>query len=198
MLASIHPLGERGRRQRWGVTVAAYVAGTVLAATALGGVLGWTGGELRLPAPAMATGSVVALVSVVGLAFDLRVGGLSLPTVHRQVDEEWLDEYRGWVYGAGFGVQLGLGVVTVVNSFTVYLTLILAALSGSAAAGAAIGATFGAVRGVTILASADVRDPDRLRRLHRRLAAWGPASKGLAVGVQGLVAVGGLAAVVAR
>jgi hypothetical protein len=198
MLASIHPLGERGRRQRWGVTVAAYVAGTVLAATALGGVLGWTGGELRLPAPAMATGSVVALVSVVGLAFDLRVGGLSLPTVHRQVDEEWLDEYRGWVYGAGFGVQLGLGVVTVVNSFTVYLTLILAALSGSAAAGAAIGATFGAVRGVTILASADVRDPDRLRRLHRRQAAWGPASKGLAVGVQGLVAVGGLAAVVAR
>jgi hypothetical protein len=146
----------------------------------------------------VATGAVIALVSVVGLAVDLRVRGLAVPTVHRQVDEEWLDEYRGWVYGAGFGVQLGLAVVTVVNSFAVYLMLILAALSGSAAAGAAIGATFGVVRGMTIFASADVRDPERLRRLHRRLAAWGPASKRLAVGVQGLVAVGGLAAVVVR
>jgi sulfite exporter TauE/SafE len=105
------------------------------------------------------------------------------------VNDEWLHRYRGWVCGAGFGFQLGLGVVTVVTSATVYLTLAVELLSGSTLAGAAIGTVFGLVRALPVLAAGRVRRPEQLRRLHRRLQAWGPASRRLAVGVQTAVAV---------
>jgi hypothetical protein len=46
------------------------------------------------------------------------------------VNRTWLDRYRSWVYGAGFGWQLGVGVATFVMSATVYLMVVLAALTG--------------------------------------------------------------------
>ena len=46
------------------------------------------------------------------LAVDL--SNRTVPGPRRQVDERWLDRYRGWVYGVGYGSQLGLGIVTVV------------------------------------------------------------------------------------
>jgi hypothetical protein len=200
MLASIHPLGERARKQRWGLTVSAYVAATVLASAFVGAGLGLVGGWLGFPGGSDATVVVlvVAALAALGATLDLRIGGVSVPTVHRQVDEHWLLRYRGWVYGAGFGFQLGLGVVTVVSTFAVYLTLALALLTGSLAGGLVVGSTFGVVRGTTVLAVAGVRHPDQLHRLHRRLAAWDPASRRLAAGVQGSVAAGAVVALLAR
>ena len=32
------------------------------------------------------------------------------------VHEQWLTRYRGWVYGVGFGAQLGFGLVTIITS----------------------------------------------------------------------------------
>ncbi len=200
MLASIHPLGEQGRRQRWGVTVSAFVIGTVTGAALVGAALGLVGSELGLPGrpSPLATGLLILALAVLGAGLDLRVGGLSVPTVGRQVNEQWLGLYRGWVYGASFGFQLGLGVVTVVSTFTVYLALVLAALTGSLLGGLAGGATFGLVRGATVLAAADVREPQQLHRLHRRLQAWDGATRRLAVAAQGLVALGMVAALVGR
>ena len=40
----------------------------------------------------------------------LHLGGFILPVHHRQVNERWLDQFRPWVYGAGFGWQIGDGV----------------------------------------------------------------------------------------
>ena len=187
MLASIHPLGERARDRRWGVTVSAYVVGSALAATLLGAALGAAGTLLPLT-PASTAGLVIALCAL-ALAFDLHVGGLRLPTVHRQVDKDWLDRYRGWVVGVGFGVQLGLGVVTIVTTAAVYLTLALALLTGSPAAGAAVGATFGLVRALVILAVARVRGPDELRAALRRMQALRPLSDRIGIAVQALVLV---------
>ena len=65
----------------------------------------------------------------------LRRAGRRLPGPRRQVDERWLHRYRGWVYGAGFGVQLGLGVATVVTTSAVYVMLAAAVLTGTAAGG---------------------------------------------------------------
>ena len=53
------------------------------------------------PPPPGLGGAAVLLLA--GLLLDRRVGGLRLPTWHRQVDERWLARYRGWVYGLGFG-----------------------------------------------------------------------------------------------
>ncbi len=200
MLASIHPLGERARRQRWGLTVSAYLAATVVASALVGAGLGLLGGWLGLPGGSDATvaGLVVAGLAALGAVLDLQVGGVSVPTVHRQVDERWLRRYRGWVYGAGFGFQLGLGVVTVVSTFAVYLTLALALLTGSVVGGLVVGTTFGVVRGATVLAVAGVNHPDRLHRLHRRLPAWDPVSRRVTAGVQASVAAGAVAALVVR
>ena len=84
-----------------------------------------------------------------------------LPTMRRQVNEDWLREYRGWVYGVAFGGQLGVGVSTIVTTSLVYVTLLAAFLAGGAGSGAAIVGLFGAARGATLLAGARVRRPER-------------------------------------
>ena len=187
MLASIHPLGERARDRRWGVTVSAYVLGSTLAATLLGAALGALGALLPLT-PTLTAALVVALCAL-ALAFDLHLGGLRLPTIHRQVDKDWLDRYRGWVVGVGFGFQLGLGVVTIVTTAAVYLTLALALLTGSPVAGAAVGATFGLVRALVILSVANVRRPDQLRTALRRMQAFRPLFDRLGIAVQASVLI---------
>ena len=159
MLTSITPLGERGRGNRWAVTMTAYAAGCLLGGATTGLVLGAVGAAL--PAlPALLLGGVACLLAA---AADLAPG--RLPGGRRQVDEDWLTRYRGWVYGAGFGYQLGLGVVTVVTSAATYAALALVVLTQSVLAGLLLGAVFGAARAVPALALRRVDAPDRIRRL---------------------------------
>ena len=194
MLASIHPLGERARDRRWGVTVGAYLLGSTVAAALFGVALGGLGG--LLPLTAGVTAGLVIVAGALALAADL--GAFRLPTVHRQVDKDWLDRYRGWVVGLGFGFQLGLGVVTIVNTAAVYLTLVLALLSGSAAVGAVVGTTFGLVRALVILVVAPVRRPDQLRLALRRMHSWRSLSERAGIAVQGLFLVAAGAVVIAQ
>lgn len=166
MLSSITPLGERSRGQRFGITAASLLLGAAGAGTALGAVLGLVGAAL----PLGATQRLVTLAAAasVGLALDL-LPGRRLPTHLRQVDERWLHRYRGWVYGLGFGIQLGVGVATVVTASAVYLTLAGAALAPSVEAGALVGCVFGAVRGGSVLLGGWIDTPARLVGFHRRL-----------------------------
>ncbi|MFQ5948343.1 MAG: hypothetical protein ACE5KX_05745 [Acidimicrobiia bacterium] len=198
MLASIHPLGERARHNRWGITATAYLAGSVAGGAALGTMLGLLGEALSgLAEPDRAlTAVLIGGVCVVGAAFDLRLGSLRLPTLRRQVNEDWLNQYRGWVYGVGFGFQLGLGVVTIVSSAAIYVTFILAFLSASTAAGLVVGTAFGLARAAVIFTVAVVRDPGDLRAVHRRFQRWGPLAHRAAVGMQMLIVIGAAAAAV--
>jgi hypothetical protein len=173
MLGSITPLGERGRGSRWWLTVTAYVAGSLAAGIATGAALGWITATITAFAPAARLALLGSLI-VVGLAFDVGVFGTRLPSVRRQVDERWRTRYRGWVWGLGFGVQLGVGALTIVTTSTVYATWAAATLSGGAVAGASIGAAFGLARALPVFAVARVRRPDQLLRVDAvlgRLAA---------------------------
>jgi hypothetical protein len=197
MLASIHPLGERARGRRWGSTVTAFIAGAVVAGALAGGVLGAAGALVREHAGIAVTAVLAAVIGAAGILLDVGIGGLRLPTVHRQVNEDWLHRYRGGVYGFGFGFQLGLGVVTIVTTAAVYLTFVLAFLTASVAGGAAIGATFGLVRGASLLTVAGVDSPQELWARHRRMQRWAARSRNVtvaaevvAVAVLLLVAVG--------
>jgi hypothetical protein len=179
MLASITPLGERGRHSHYAITVIAFLVAGVSAGAALGAVLGGLGGlgGLALGSTGVAPRlTALAIVLVAALALDLRSG--PVPGPRRQVNERWLDEYRGWVYGAGFGAQLGIGVSTVVTSAATYAALLAALLGGSAALGALVLGLYGAIRGLTPLLAVRVRTPDQLLVLHGHLArAQRPAAR---------------------
>jgi MFS family permease len=166
MLASITPLGERGRQSRWGVTMTAFVVGATAAGAALGALLGVVGavafgdgfsGRARL--------GVFAVVVCAGVVVE--VLPRRIPGPRRQVNEHWLDEFRGWVYGLGFGAQLGLGVTTIVTSAATYVTLLAAVLTGDPALGAVVVGIYGALRGMTPLVSARVQRPEQLFAMHR-------------------------------
>jgi hypothetical protein len=173
MLSSISPLGERARSSRWWLTTTAYLIGSVVGGLTMGGLaalLGSVVSDARRGSPG-SLGLVAALL-LVGLVLDLRLGGLQLPSWRRQVDEQWLTRYRGWVYGVGFGAQLGFGLVTIITSATTYAVVLLAALSGHVGAGLAIGATFGLVRALPSLLMAKVGDRHGLHRVFARVERW--------------------------
>jgi len=194
MLGSITPLGERGRGQRWGVTMGFFVLGSAAGGAALGGLLGGAGGVAGL-GDGPTTLWLLAAAALLGAALEGR-----LPTTHRQVNEDWLGRYRGWVYGGAFGAQLGAGVVTVVTTSAVYVTFAAAFLTGSPAWGAVVGGCFGLVRALPVMATRNVRRTDQLVAVDRRLDAWSRPARRLAVAAQ--VAIGvtivGLALSVAR
>jgi hypothetical protein len=173
MLASITPLGERGRHSHYAVTMSAFLLGAVgtgaLAGTALGALGGWLLGGVS--AGARSAVLAAALLAAVGLDG----GPWGVPGPRRQVDERWLDRYRGWVYGLGYGAQLGAGLATVITSAATYAAIAAAFLTADPGPGALILGTYGAIRGLTPLAGAGVRSPDRLAGLHGRLRQAEPA-----------------------
>lgn len=199
MLASIHPLGERVRHGRWWLTATAYVVGSTAGGGALGAALGGAGATLdALVHPGnVLVGALLAFGALAAIAFDLGWRGAALPTVRRQVDEDWLHRYRGWVYGLGFGFQLGLGVVTIVTSATTYLVFVTAFLTRGVAAGAIVGGTFGLVRALPILVVARVDTSAQLRAVVGRIVGWERTARGIAVAGAVIVLVAATAVTIA-
>jgi MFS family permease len=195
MLSSITPMGERARRYTYGGTAAWFVAGAVLGGATLG--LGAAGlaalvGALDLdPRAALAVAGVLALV---GAASDGRVAGFRLPGHTRQVNEVWLDRYRSWVYGAGFGWQIGVGLSTFIVTAAVYLLVALAALTGDPFVAFLLCTGFGFLRGLAVLLSRTATSSERLQALHRRFDELSAPSWRLTIAAQLAIAVVALAA----
>jgi hypothetical protein len=170
MLSSITPIGERGRGNRFGRTAAWFIVGSVLGGLTLGTAAGalamaWTALGVSSGA-VLFLGAVGAALAVLG---DLGLLRFQIPLLRRQVNERWLDQFRGVVYGIGFGWQIGVGVATYIMTTGVLLLIGLAVLDGHLLVAVAFGATFGTVRGVAVLAGARATTPERLRHLHRQM-----------------------------
>ena len=105
------------------------------------------------------------------LAADVGIGGFRLPVHYRQVNERWLDQFRPWVYGAGFGWQIGAGLVTYIKTCAVYLMIVLAALTGSPRMALLVGTVFGLVRGLAVLLGRRITSTTALADFHRRFMA---------------------------
>ena len=188
MLTSITPLGERGRGNRWAVTTTAYAVGCALGGATTGLLLGGLGALLP-PLPVLLVAGAACLLAA---GADLAPGRLTVG--RRQVDERWLGRYRGWVYGVGFGYQLGLAVVTVVSSAATFAVLAVALLTQSPLAGALVGLVFGAARALPALLVRRVDSPQRLRQLGHDVERHGPAAAratGVALAPGGSVLVAG-------
>jgi hypothetical protein len=153
------------------------------------------GSPLAAPAPAL---GIVAAIAIAGQAFDVHAFGLRVPGPRRQVNENWLVTYRGWVYGAGFGVQLGLAFLTIVTASATWVAFACALFAGGPLAGGAIGATFGLVRALPVLTAARVRDPWALHALVRRLERLRPRVALATAAVQTTAAAGLVALLIGR
>ena len=189
MLTSITPLGERARSRRWPLTAAWYLLGSILGGAAVGAVAGAIG--VGLGHTGLASRLLIAVAAGACLAAALwDTGGSNPPSWRRQVDEQWLSRYRGWVIGAGFGAQLGFGVLTVITSASVYAALLLAVLTSSFWGGLAVGATFGLMRALPLLTARRVSTAPALAALHRRIASIAPLARRVTVGVLTAAAAG--------
>jgi hypothetical protein len=169
MLASITPLGERGRHSRWGITIGFFIFGSASAGL-LAGALSGALGAIVLPGSVGVHARLLALAVAVLAAIALDARPSAVPGPRRQVDERWLHQYRGWVYGVGYGTQLGLAVTTVVTSAATYVALWAAFLTAGPGPGALIVGCYGVIRGLTPLLAARVRSPQQLLALHAHLA----------------------------
>ena len=192
MLASITPLGQRGRGASWRRTVTAYVVASIAGGSLVGLALGALGSAAipHRPTWAVVTTGALALLAA---ALDLRG---KPPGIRRQVDEAWLGRYRDWVVGVGFGFQLGLAAVTIATSAATYVTWLLEVLVADPAYGALVGGVFGLARALPLLTMRVATDPTSLRAVLRRWQSWARPLVWITVGVQ--AGAGAVLLVVAR
>lgn len=166
MLTSISPLGERARGNSWWLTLGWLTIGAVVGGSLLGAVLGTLGSLLPDGADRDWRLAALALSGIGAAIWDLT--GRQLP-VRRQVNEDWLAAFRRWVYGFGYGIQLGIAPMTVMSTALVPVLMLSMFLADDAGAGLLMGALFGGVRALSVTLGRGVRTAQDLRRLHRRL-----------------------------
>jgi len=189
MLSTITPITEQGRGRRYAATVPWYLLGAIAGGATLGGVAALAAipiGAAQLPATTVL--GIIGLFGVVSIFSDLGVKGFRLPRHRRQVDRLWLDHYRSWVYGTGFGWQIGVGLATYIVTTAVYLTVLIAILTGSPIQALTIGLVFGGVRGLAIFLGVRATTLERLHGLHRGLTRFEPQSRAVMFAIQAAVA----------
>jgi hypothetical protein len=185
MLSSITPITERAKGNSYRSTATWFVIGGALGGATLG---------VMMAALAVATRSVHLSSSALGLialgaalvaaGSDAGVRVLKLPVHRRQVNERWLDQYRAWVYGAGFGWQIGTGLATYITTAAVYLMILLAALTTVPLVALVLGTFFGLLRGLAVVLTRRLTDASALRAFHRRFTAAGPRVDRAVIGVE--------------
>lgn len=189
MLSSMTPVTEQARGHRWGITAAWYLAGAVAGGLTIGAVLAGLAAVVALVDPSNAvTLTVLAVVALLTAMSDLKVGP-DLPIHRRQVDEDWFNRYRRWVYASGFGWQIGTGLFTYITTACLYLIVVASALSADPLFALGVGVGFGTLRGLAVFLGAPLRDFGAVSRLHARLDRWAEPSRVLTGTVQAVLAV---------
>jgi hypothetical protein len=190
MLSQITPVGEASRGYRYRTTAIWYVVGAVVGGATLGAVMA------ALAAAVSAAGvtstallGVAAGAAVLGAAVDSGMLGFAPPFFKRQVNEYWLSKYRAWVYGTGFGWQIGAGVTTYIMTAAVFVTIAYGALTAGPVAALAVGVFFGFARGLAVLLTSRSHSTAELFALHRRFDALGEPVRRAVIVVQLVVAV---------
>ncbi len=190
MLSTITPLGEQGRGNRFRTTAIWFILGATLGGATLGLVAALLAAVVG--AIGVTTNTALAVTAVLAAGAAVADGGLfgiRIPYHRRQVNELWLDDYRPWVYGGGFGFQIGTGFATYIMSSALVLLVAMAALTGNPLTALALGTLFGFVRGLGVLPGARLTTPAKLADFHVRFDARSAMSRQLVIVVQYAVAV---------
>ena len=190
MLSSITPMTEAGRGNRFSRTARWFLVGGIVGGLSIGALAAVVASLLALVDLSLeARWAIGAVAAAITASIDLGAFGIELPIFKRQVNDAWLRRYRSWVYGAGFGWQIGFGVATYIMTAGVFLTIALAVIGASPALAVAIGGIFGLVRGSAVYLGRGATTPAALGAVHARLDALGPAARLAALSAQLLTAV---------
>lgn len=177
MLSSITPVGEVSRSQRWAVTITAFTIGSALGGAGLGlsaGVVGaWWNPSARTGLAVVALGAAAAAIS------DLVAW--TPPSLRRQVDRTWMTRFRGWVYGVGYGLQLGCALVTYISSWATWLMVVAMVVVADIRWAVAMGTLHGLGRAASLWTTMGLDTPDAIRRHHRRLQGWYPSARAASI-----------------
>jgi hypothetical protein len=190
MLSQLTPVGEASRGYRYRTTATWFVLGAVVGGATLGAAMAALAAVVSaIGATSTALLGIAAGLAVLGAVIDSGVFGVAPPFFKRQVNEYWLSKYRAWVYGSGFGWQVGAGVTTYIMTAAVFVTIAFGALTAGPVAALVLGVVFGLARGLAVLLTARSRTTAELFALHRGFDALGePVRRGVIV-VQLAVAV---------
>lgn len=173
MLSTITPLAETARGHRYAATASWFVAGAVVGGATTGLLAAGLAAVLApLDASPAALLGVLALAALAGAAVDGGLFGRLVPFHKRQVDDAWLRQFRAWVYGGGFGFQIGTGLMTYIMTTAVLGVILAAALTATPWMAFAIVTLFGTLRGLVVLLGSRITSPMRLADFHRRFDAW--------------------------
>jgi hypothetical protein len=154
MVETIAPVVHGGRTLRYYTTVALHAVGALVAAAALGALLGGVG--MMLGAPWDEAGPIA--VAAVGALYALReLVRLPVPIPDRkaQVPDWWRTFYAPRVAALLYGLGLGAGFLTNLSFGTLVAVGALAVTSGDVLIGALLGAPFGLARGLSVLIARD-------------------------------------------
>ena len=196
MLSQLNPVSERARGQRFAVTATWFVVGALAGGATLGAaMLALAFAVEALGVGGAAAAGAAAVIALVGAASDAHALPWSPPFHRRQVNEDWLPHYRGWLYGVGFGWQIGTGVATYIMTAAVFVMIAVGALTASPVVAFAVAIVFALARGVVVLATARFTGFDALATFHRRFHALGPIVRRAVIAVQVAVAIVAAAAV---
>ena len=173
MLASINPLGERGRNQHYAVTVVAYIVGATVAGALLGALLGLVGARVRCRTTrarrdrACRAHRVAARQRAARVAGARGRGARSRRTGSRSTGD-------GCTAPAS-ALQLGLGFTTIVAASATWVAFACALFSGSVGGGLTHRHDVrpGALR-CRYSMTARTREPHALHALMRRVDQWEP------------------------
>ena len=190
MLSSITPVTETARGHRYRATVGFFMVGAVAGGALVGAAAGLGSIVVGTVGPGAGTRTaLLAVAALVGAVVDAGFAPWRTPFLRRQVNEDWLSGFRAWVYGGGFGFQIGTGVLTYVMTTAVFLAIAAAVLTGTAWQAVAVMTVFGLVRGSAIFLGAGAHSFPELQQLHRRLEAWREPIRRLTIGTLGAASV---------
>jgi len=113
MISTITPLAEAGRARSYACTAGWFLLGALIGGAALGGTGAVVGALVDQVGLTVADRVAVGLVTVVvAMGFDADLVSPRLPHNRRRVKLVWLDQFRGWGFGLGSGIQIGFGLTT--------------------------------------------------------------------------------------
>jgi MFS family permease len=189
MLSTITPVTERAKGNYYRTTASWFVVGAVVGGASLGAVMATLAVGVRsFHLSSGVLGLLALAAALVAGVSDSGAAGVRVPIHRRQVNERWLDQYRPWVYGAGFGWQIGTGVTTYITTAAVYLMVVLGALTTSPLVALVIGCGFGLCRGLAVFLTMRITNPTALRAFHRRFTEVGPIVGRVATATEFVVA----------